>query len=196
MLKVCIDCGKEEVVERRRCRECVKKYNRERVKKYYVKEKHKRYGIGICSICGKPMKLNKPNQLTHVGCRKKNTENYNSLKRSNKGNTLSRQMILDKGFLLTKNIIVHHLDENPEHNTFNNFALMSRSNHAKLHRFLQQQWTIFNKSNNSNFDNSWDNIRNQITLSWLETMQANIIKITDNSSEYLKEDFVYLFFHE
>jgi len=32
-MRICVDCGSHEVVERKRCRECVFLYNRERVKK-------------------------------------------------------------------------------------------------------------------------------------------------------------------
>ena len=37
--KRCVDCGKEEIYERRRCRECALIYNRERAKKIYQKNK-------------------------------------------------------------------------------------------------------------------------------------------------------------
>ena len=69
----CIDCGKKGVVERRRCSECAKEYNRQRQKKYgrYFKD-------GICSICKKHMKLWKKtqsNQSSHRDCLNKNPLN-------------------------------------------------------------------------------------------------------------------------
>jgi hypothetical protein len=195
-MKVCIDCGKEEVVERKRCKECAKIYNRERVKKYYNKNTKKRYGIGVCSICGESMMLNKPNQLTHSKCRRKTVENYNKVSRSNKGNTLARQIIIDLGFIISRDIVIHHIDENPENNVLSNFMIISLRKHSSLHRFLQQQWSLYRKLYSSNAENCWNSLRDQLTKEWLEMTNSNVIKITDigqSAAEPLNKDAIYIF---
>lgn len=96
-MKVCIDCGKNEISERRRCKECALIFNRERAKKYYKKDK-KRYGITICSVCNEKLIQNRPNQTIHGKCRYhyQKVENYNNVKRSNKSRktTLSSRIYL------------------------------------------------------------------------------------------------------
>lgn len=177
MEKLCIDCNKNLPIERHRCKECVLIYNRERVKKYYKKDKT-RYGIVLCSECGQNLIKNRPNQTTHGSCKiqYKTVENYNKVSRNKKGNTKGRQTILDLGFELGKNLVVHHIDENPENNILSNLWVINRKHHAQLHRFLEKQWSIL-RGNKT--ENSWDLLQNQLTINWLEMTDVKLIKITD-----------------
>lgn len=105
-------------------------------------------------------------------------------------------MILDLGFQLNSNLIVHHIDENPENNILSNFWIISRSKHNSLHRFLQQNWSLFLKKNGSNSENCWNNLRDQLTTTWLEMASVNVIKITDigqSAAEPLNENNIYIF---
>jgi hypothetical protein len=198
--KLCIDCNKNVSFERRRCKECVLIFNRERAKKYHRKDKP-RYGIISCDVCNDTLIKNRPDQTTHGKCKvnHKTIENYNKVLRSKKGNTLARQMILDLGFKLIKNIHVHHIDENPENNSLLNFMILSAKNHAKLHRFLEKQWSLSKKLDSSNLENCWDNLRDQLTTTWLETAGVNVIKIIDigqSAAEPLNENDIYIFLCE
>ena len=108
-------------------------------------------------------------------------------------------MVLDLGFQLNKNLIVHHIDENPSNNVFSNFWILSRKNHSKLHLFLQKQWSLFKKLNSSNLENCWNNLRGQLTTTWLETTGVKVIKITDigqSAAEPLDENCIYKFLFE
>jgi len=195
-MKTCIDCGKNEVSERKRCKDCAAKYNRERVKKYYKKDK-KRYGITVCQGCGEKLIQNVLNQTHHRKCLYyKTVGHYNLVKKSKKGKTVGRQIILDLGFKLPTNIHVHHVDENTENNFLTNFWLISSANHAKLHSFLRKQRSLLGKLNSSNLENCWNILRGQLTTTWLEITNVKVIKITDigqSAAEPLNEDYIYVF---
>lgn len=36
-------------------------------------------------------------------------------------------------------MIVHHLDENPDNNTITNLLILNRTQHTKLHRYLEKK---------------------------------------------------------
>lgn len=198
--KICVDCNKNVSVERKRCKECVLIYNRERVKKYYKKDR-KRYGIITCDVCGESLIKNTPYQTTHGKCRitHKTVNNYNNVKRSKRGNTVARQIVIDMGFELHFNLVIHHVDENPNNNVLSNFWIIGRKNHASLHRFLEKQWSLLKKLNSSNLENCWNNLRGQLTTTWLEMTGVKVIKIIDigqSAAEPLDENCVYMFCHE
>lgn len=192
--KQCIDCGKEPVVERKRCKECALIFNRERVKQYHKKDKP-RYGIIKCTVCGEDMIKNRPDQLYHGKCRfegKPKTGKYNEIKRSKEANMIARQIILDLGFNLNSNIIVHHIDENPNNNILSNFMILSRSNHGKIHQFLNKQWLTLRKINTENLDEKWYDIRNQLTNTWLELIKLPVIQLNKEIVE-IDENKIYIF---
>jgi len=197
-MKECIDCGSLQVVERKRCKECVLKFNRERVKQYYKKDKP-RYGIINCSVCGESLVKGRINQVAHSKCRRKTVFDYNKVTRSIFANTIGRQTILDLGFKLSSNMVIYHVNENPEDNRLVNLWIISRSKHNSLHRYLQQNWSLFLKENSSNSENCWNNLRDQLTTTWLETTGVNVIKITDigqSAAEPLNENNIYVFTEE
>lgn len=199
-VKLCIDCNMNVSIERRRCKECVIIYNRERVKKYHKKDK-KRYGIILCDVCGETLIKGRPEQTTHGKCKiqHKTVDDYNNVPRSKRGNTLARQMVFDLGFQLNKNLVVHHIDENPNNNSLSNFWIVSRKNHSLLHRFLEKQWSLLRKLNSSNLENCWNILRGQFTTTWLEITGVKVIKITDigqSAAEPLNEECIYIFSNE
>lgn len=205
MEKYCEICGKKLTNERHICKECRKALKREYAKKHYAEQKSKgvvkkRYGITKCCICGKEIIKNRPDQVMCYDCYKKThhktVENYNKVPRSSKAKTIGRQTILNLGFKLSGDICVHHLDENPENNKLENLLIIGRKNHAKLHRFLERNWSLLLKSGSSNLENCWDILRGQLTTVWLETMGTNVIKITDigqSAAEPLDENMIYQF---
>ena len=96
-------------------------------------------------------------------------------------------------------MIVHHLDENPDNNTITNLLILNRTQHAKLHRYLEKNWSLLLKNNSSNLENCWNNLRDLLTTTWLETMNVNVIKTTNigqSAAEPLNEDIIYKFSNE
>lgn len=200
-MRKCKDCGNEEVVERKRCKGCARIFNAQRAKEYYQKQKSKgivlkRYGVSKCAVCNEDMVMNHPNQIAHSRCRHKTVTSYNDVKRVGT-TTEGRWKIKNLGFKLSANTIVHHLDETPSNNDLSNLALLSRANHSALHRFLQQQWSLYMKVYSKHSENCWDILRDQLTTTWLEMAGVNVIKITDigqSAAEPLNlKDNVYIF---
>ena len=148
MAKLCQICKCELTKGYKYCEDCRKAKKREYVRNRYKEmkqrgEKRKRYGIGICIYCGKKFILNHPEQLGHGNCRikhvRKTVDNYNNVKRSNSGNTLGRQTILNLGFTLTYTMVIHHKDEDPNNNKLSNLIILNRKHHASLHRILEKK---------------------------------------------------------
>lgn len=208
MVNKCEICGCELTTKSKYCNECNKARKREYARERYktMKERgisKKRYGTGICIYCGKEYTINHKGQLGHGECRIKHShktvDNYNSVKRSNKGNTIGRQIILDLGFEISPDMVVHHMDENPDNNQLSNLIILNRSYHAKLHRILEKNWSLFLKENNSNLENCWNILRGQLTTAYLEMNSANVLKITDigqSAAEPLNDNIIYIFSQE
>ena len=207
MVKYCQVCGCElPPLKRKWCDSCRKARKNEYAKNRYRAilesgQKLKRYGIGICIYCGEEFIKNTPNQLWHGACHKqhihKTVDDYNKVKRASRGRaTIGRQTILNLGFKLATNIVVHHKDENPNNNSLSNLVLLNRSNHADLHRLLEKNWSLLSKGNSSNLENCWNILRDQLTTAYLKTKGANVIKITDigqSAAEPLNKDNIYIF---
>ncbi len=147
--KLCIDCGKQGTVERRRCSECLIIYNKQRVRDYHKKIsklgiKLSRYGRINCCICNEEMIKNRPNQVAHGKCKKITTTPYNNQPRDKTGMMFGRRVVLNLGIKIPNKVIVHHIDENPINNSLKNLMIMSGKNHGKIHGFLREQ-RIINK---------------------------------------------------
>ena len=86
--------------------------------------------------------------------------------------------------------VIHHLDSNPRNNSLDNLLLMPRSFHSKLHSYLDNVRVIFEKSNNENQGNCWDNLRVPLTTTWLETTCVTVQKLSEigqSAAEPLKQ---------
>lgn len=178
--KHCIDCGRLGVHERHRCVECAKQYNRDRAKQRYSEIGRHNYGEGQCNICKKSMTLWRKDQQCHQACRKKIYDDYSKeVCRDTTVMTIGRRTIIDLGIVIPKGYVVHHLDENPLNNDTKNLVLLSRNAHCSLHRYLQQNWSLWLKNHNSNPENCWDTLRDHLTKTWLEIASVRVIKIND-----------------
>ena len=203
MSRKCQICGCDLTTEYKYCKECRIEKKRQYAKKLYAEQKaagivRKRYGITICPICGEQLVKNRPDQIYHGKCKPihKGVEDYNKIARDNEGRTKGRRTILDLGFKLQKNIVIHHIDENPTNNNISNLMILNRKEHSQLHRLLEKNWSLLLKDNSSNLENCWNTLRGQLTTAWLETKGANVIKITDigqSAAEPLNENKIYLF---
>ena len=209
MIRHCKSCGCELTTELKWCESCKKARKREYAKARYKNlidsgGCKKRYGTTNCVYCGKEIIKNRPNQDTCFECYKKHhyktVENYNFTKRTKDDTaTIGRQTILNLGFKLTYNLIVHHIDENPNNNALSNLMILSRKNHGKLHYILANIWSLLSKDNSSNLENCWNILRGQLTTAYLETKNANVIKITDigqSAAEPLNDEYIYIFSQE
>ena len=83
------------------------------------------------------------------------------------------------GRILGFNEVVHHVDEDPKNNSLDNLWVMSRKNHGNLHRFLEVQRVIWEKSYNEKSVNCWEVVRVLQTTAWLETTGAKVIKLQE-----------------
>lgn len=102
---------------------------------------------------------NRPNQIAHGKCKKKGLViDYNKHPRDNSGKMMpARRFLINLGIKLDKNI-VHHIDENPMNNYFNNLMIMSIANHASLHSFIREQWVINKGIYGNKLESKWKNI--------------------------------------
>lgn len=79
---------------------------------------------------------------------------------------------------LTVHEVVHHIDGNPRNNILDNLIVMNRSLHGKLHKYLDDQRVILEKSGFENLGNCWNNLITPMTTAWLETTGAKVIKLS------------------
>lgn len=204
MERFCEKCGSILTTEGKICKELQKAKKREYAKQRYwnmlkLGYKPKRYGETNCIIYGKTIIKNKKDQFLCYECflktKHKTVDNYNSVKRTKDGrSTLGRQVVIELGLKLN-DMVVHHLDENPNNNSYNNLLILNKSNHAKLHRFLEKNWSLLLKNNSSNLENCWNSLIVQLTTTWLETMNVKVLKITEigrSAAEPLNNEYCYL----
>ena len=65
--------------------------------------------------------------------------------------------------------------------------------------YFRKNWSLLLKNNSSNLENCWNNLRDLLTTTWLETMNVNVIKTTNigqSAAEPLNEDIIYKFSNE
>ena len=65
-----------------------------------------------------------------------------------------------------------------------------------MYRILEKNWSLLSKDNNSNLENCWNILRDQLTTAYLETRSANVVKIVDigqSAAEPLNTDNIYVF---
>jgi len=185
--RVCIDCGKQGVHKRRRCLECVRKYNRQRAKVYYHR--------GVCGIscanCGNVIKRPRQGQLLCSKCARTSTSTtpikscgdyvyIGGLKEN--GSEWEHRIIAS--FLISRSLesgeAVHHINEDPEDNSFTNMIVTSRSLHSSLHAQLR------NQRNQLIIDNdmgSWPGVRVCFTLEWISKHQS-VEKLWELADKY------------
>lgn len=194
-MKLCIDCNLQPKVERKRCVECCKIYNKEKAKEYYSELKKKgivkkRYGFTICVFCKQLMVKNRPNHVAHGACKNYGKiENYNKVPRVGV-NTKGRQTILSLGLDIT-GFDVHHIDEDPYNNSLSNLLILKRPYHTKLHTFLKDEratnWLALNEN-----EENWNVFRRKITLDFCTKRNLIQLNISNFKDVVLSIDNIYL----
>ena len=188
MKTCCIDgCDSECEKGRRYCREHYLQRKREQAKQKYALGQRYLYDL-VCELCGENFKSwSKNGRFCSTNC----YHNYSRINSSNATNNYSRaqgggysfahrriaELVLNRK--LGVNEVVHHMDGNPNNNEFDNLVVMSRSDHVKLHAMLTHERATLLKNKDVNSENCWNNLRDQITKTWLETTGVNVIKISD-----------------
>lgn len=197
--KECVDCGAPETESRRRCAECLKIFQRKRVKEYYdnLKKNGKerlRYGKVKCCVCEKDLIKNRPDQVAHGHCKRKIKIDYNSYPRDKTGKVMmGRRTVLNLGIKLTKEVIVHHIDENPINNSLKNMIIMSRKNHITIHSFLKEQWYMNYKIHGKKLGKMWKSMLVKLNFIWMEN--KTVIKLDSNkdlSSITINKENIYI----
>ena len=180
---ICIKCGQERTIGRRMCRPCYLQY-----KIKYAANRYKQFGrycyLNICSACNQQFKAWRKQQLLCKKCHQDklrfssetlSSNNYVYTKRGVLVHREIAEQIL--GRKLRTNEVIHHMDDNPKNNNLNNLIVLDRRAHGRLHKFLDFQRVIFEKSKNENVVNCWDTLRVLQTTAWLEMTSAKVIKL-------------------
>ena len=190
-MKQCVvdGCVLECVKGRRYCRDHYLELQRQRARDRYEakspEQRRSRYGF-VCIVCGADC----------IGCRRTQkycSDSYSKLRKLGScgennyenakggGYCWMHRRVAEQtiGRKLNTNEVVHHLDGDPKNNSIDNLIVLSRSKHAALHTYLRTQGAILSKGNIENLENCWNNLRGQITTTWLETTGVNVVKISD-----------------
>lgn len=186
---ICKECGQQRNLGRKLCKVC----NSKRV----MKSNMKKLGttrcepVVTCEACKNSFRAHRKSQRFCSSCWKRRVELSRETLSTNQyvfvtaaegehgENNWAHRRIAET--ILKRKLrcheIVHHMDDNPKNNHISNLAVMLRSAHCKLHKFLDDQRVILEKSGVDNLGNCWDNLIIPMTTAWLETTGANVIKL-------------------
>jgi hypothetical protein len=188
---ICKECGRPRKLGRKLCVKC----NSKRIKTSNLKIRGTtRYMFPlICTSCSKPYSAQRKTQKFCSACWtlriqlsaqsiSSNAYVYVKAAARAKGENHWEHRRLVEACLkrkLTCHEIVHHIDDNPQNNNLSNLIIMTRRAHGRLHKYLDDQRVILEKSWNDNLGNCWNNLIGPMTTAWLETTGAKVIKISD-----------------
>lgn len=128
----------------------------------------------------KESRLCKQCQIDLIAVRISHNAHNNYVKDSNGKSNLHRTIVEEAiGRKLAFNEVVHHVDCNHLNNSLENLMIMSRSAHAKLHWYLDEQQLITEKSIDDNLRNSWNDLIIPTTMTWLETTDTKVIRLSE-----------------
>lgn len=173
---ICKECGGERKIGRRLCIKCDIK----RVRKY------PRYTwMKVCEACKREFQAWRKVQKLCTDCHT-NMQQIRSTNKNNNGYAFTNvpgrtehrdivESIISRK--LHTNEVIHHRNDNPKDNSLCNLIVISRIMHGRLHRFLDLQRVILEKSGIENFENCWKTLIVPITTTWLETASVKVIKI-------------------
>ena len=73
--------------------------------------------------------------------------------------------------------VVHHLDCNHLNNEKSNLIVMKLNDHAKLHRYLNDQKLIIYKTIGAEYNEYWCRLLPVFTNTWIELTNAKILRL-------------------
>lgn len=185
---VCKECGQPRKLGRKLCSKCDTK----RVANSNLKNRgSKRYSFNLsCTACNMQYKAHRKTQKFCPACwsRRRDlaaqTRSTNEYLNGRVINGIYRhehramaERVIQR--CLQTNEIVHHIDDNPKNNDLGNLIVMDRRAHGKLHKYLDDQRVILEKSGYENLGNCWDNLIGPMTTAWLETTGVKVIKLSE-----------------
>ena len=185
--KMCIICKQTPSEDMRRyCRRCYLDRRKELYQKKGGTKALRRYGLGICKICLKPIVKGSKNQKYCLLCFRSinkignnadnNYENAGGGGYCWKHRKIAEQILNKK---LNTNQVVHHIDGNPKNNALNNLIVISRAQHGRLHQYLKEMRASLEKSKDVKDENCWKTLIAQITTTWLETAGVKVLKLSE-----------------
>lgn len=179
-MKLCKNCGSPDLVKGRRiCKQC----NRDRAKQHYLEhgKKRRERKTSQCVACGAPFTQWRKKQVICPSCRKDTYVGTTTNKYKMSGCRCEHRVIAEQALKreLTKNEIVHHIDEDISNNSLDNLWIMSYYQHNNLHAFLRLQRVIYEKSLDKHSVNCWNTLRVRQTTAWLEMAGAKVIKLSE-----------------
>ena len=180
---ICKKCGKSREKGRRYCSTCHKQLANERAKIRY-KANGRWMCKSKCIACGKIYDAFRHEQKFCSKCwklrNKLAAKSYDKQKEQSYGGySYVYRRIVEKELnrKIATNEVVHHLDGNSQNNELTNLMILTRTMHGRLHKFLDNQRVIIEKSMNENSVNCWNNLIVPMTTTWLETANVKVIKI-------------------
>lgn len=99
--------------------------------------------------------------------------------KSNFHRTISQEAI---GRKLAKDEVVHHIDCNYLNNSLDNLMIMSNSSHSRLHKYLDKQRLILEKSIGEIADSRWNELVVPITMEWIKTTNTDAAIVSEVNS--------------
>lgn len=177
-------CGEKREIGRKMCRKCYLSHKSHQAKDKYLKFGRYKYTC-ICEACGETYTTTSKVSRICSSCWKFSSSfalPLNPYENAGGGNYSWKHRRIVETMLKRKlsfNEVIHHINENPTDNSLTNLLVISRKDHLKLHTLLRIERVIFEKSKNENPVNCWDTLRVQITTTWLETANVNVIKISE-----------------
>lgn len=94
------------------------------------------------------------------------------------------------GRKLATDEVVHHMDCNYLNNSLDNLMIMSNRSHASLHKYLDKQHLILEKSMGCNSNSRWNEIVVPITMEWIKATNTKAIVVSEINPNKNINDFL------
>ena len=172
----CKVCGFERNPGRRLCADCNLKRHRQYPRYTWKK---------TCLACGEEYEsLRKDGKFCKCCYNlqkeliKENIANNNYVKKNKTSKNLHREIAIESlGRNLKSDEVVHHLDCNHLNNEKSNLIVMKLNDHAKLHRYLNDQKLIIYKTIGAEYNEYWCRLLPVFTNTWIELTNAKILRL-------------------
>ena len=176
----CKICGAKRNPGRRLCTSC----NLQRLKMSSKNRPRYVYTV-LCSACGHTFISFRKNKILCQDCYKLKQKLASENKCSNEylynnygegQHRIFAEKLLQRKLLY--NEVIHHMDNNPKNNLVSNLIIITRSDHGKLHSFLDYQRTIIEKKKDNPID-YWNKHLIPLTEKWIQDNNIKIIRLID-----------------